>query len=208
MTDSTQPSDLIDADDAPLGTTALTLVKLPSEKTVAFNRTRLGEACRSADITEISLEVIDGQPVVTLLSQTTDATEEDVDDGVADEIGEPMVSGPRLCCAVCPASADNDASAEQFQTNIMKVHDLADGALVRLEFKSSTSYQFIKSGTDRIFAPVTSTWAIVVWELEDEQVGEVTDGDDADEQPREVAAEVMPPEDPEEKPGKGKRGKK
>jgi len=203
MTDSQDNAQFDDEGDLDvLGGMALTLIRSPDEKVVDFNRSRLAEACQEADVTAINLEVVDGQPVVTLLCQPQAATQEEVEAGLAEAEGDPMIGGPRLCCAVCPVHADNAATAEQSELMLKRLHDHGAGSILAVEIKTGTTYKFREVDGQRLYVPVTSSWALQVWELEDEVEDDEGEAD-GDDEPKAIEPEVLPPEPPT-KPKKGK----
>ncbi len=101
--------------------------QIPSEKISDFNK-RLQAACLQEDndgepvvITDATMHVVDGFPLVMLSAEMVEATEEDVENDApaageeALKLGELIPAGPGLIVQVTKLGADTDKAAEQTQ---------------------------------------------------------------------------------------------
>lgn len=92
---------------------AFTLIKDPEEPLSQFNKRIMREA-KEREVTDVQLYVVDGEPVVTLLSETDEATEEDVDEakdhGAELSLGDEIPAGDLLLFKVVKIGAvENNA---------------------------------------------------------------------------------------------------
>jgi hypothetical protein len=130
---------------------AFLLAKSPVETLKEFN-SRLQEYCEDEDVTRVHLGVTGGQPFVVLysdfdletypatekeikagLAQPGDripklATEEDVQAGISDEVGDPIINitGPRLSCGVILLDQSSHKEAAATEKRAAKLYDAAD----------------------------------------------------------------------------------
>ncbi len=72
-----------------------TLVQPPHEKMKDFNE-RLREVCEQSPITSFEAVVVDGQPVITLMSEVMEATEEDVEKAKEDDPEDDLKIGDMI----------------------------------------------------------------------------------------------------------------
>lgn len=103
------------------------ILRTVSEKPVDFNK-RLFAACQQEDqdgnaivITDASLTVVDGMPLVTLISETIEASEEDVeeaDDEEKLEVGDIIPNGPGLIVQVLRLEAETDDKCAAMQNRL------------------------------------------------------------------------------------------
>jgi len=92
-----------------------TLVKSSVETMKAFN-TRLRDACENSPVTSFHAVVVDGQPVITLMSELSEADAEDVAEYKADgqniKEGDLIPIDLPICVQVGGVSAIGDDAAE------------------------------------------------------------------------------------------------
>ncbi len=113
-----------------------TLVRPPHEGMKEFNE-RLREACQSAPITSFKAVVVDGQPVITLISEVEEATDEDVanykENGETLTKGELIPIDDTLLIQISGMSSAGDKAA-----GTEHAHDVlnrrADGECVDVEY--------------------------------------------------------------------------
>lgn len=109
---------------------AATVVKAPEESLKDFNK-RLFVTCGEFPITNVQLAVVDGQPVVTLFSESVEADEEDVQE--AEEAGEKIAVGDLIpaedpvVVQVCTLRAASIDDAQKSQRRMDMLYKRADG---------------------------------------------------------------------------------
>jgi hypothetical protein len=90
---------------------AQTYIKDPNESMIDFNK-RMKTACEEMDVTDFQLVVVDGEPMVTLLSGMVPATEEDIEElkeadpeAELPEVGDPIPEDDSLIVQCAKVSA-------------------------------------------------------------------------------------------------------
>ena len=127
-----------------------TLIRTPDEKASQFNA-RLKDACSSeADpITDFQLDVVDGLPVVTLISEMEEADEEDVEAakeaGDTLELGAEIPAGPALIVQVGRLMADTAKNATESAERIEKLLGSFGGDVLK---------QLVAKGTQQVITTV------------------------------------------------------
>lgn len=159
---------------------ATTLVKAPQEYMTSFNA-RLKAACAESPVTHAELSVIDGEPEVTLYSDATEADEDDVKQGLADNVGEVIPNGPTITCGVCRLRARTEEESNLTEVRLDKLFGKAEGLIdedrtITVTGPTVESFQFDKESP---VIPIQSYahYKIVVWELEEEEEEENQDDD-------------------------------
>ncbi len=126
---------------------ARTLCMSPPEKLSQFNK-RLREACDELAVTNFDLGVVDGLPVVTLLSEEVPATEEDVRKDAADraeaaqeegykpdpedkplEVGDWIPTVDPMIVQVTKLSCADATQAEKAEDRCDMIYDRARGGI-------------------------------------------------------------------------------
>ncbi len=127
-----------------------TLVKSSIEKMKEFNK-RLRSACESAPVTSFEVAVVDGLPVVTLISETHEADEEDVADakkfGDKIELGDVIPDDDTICVQVSGLSAVGDEAANT-ESVMDQLNDRAEGETLGVRFFSGQYVQWVKDEND------------------------------------------------------------
>jgi hypothetical protein len=111
------------------------LIRTPSEKAGAFNL-RLRQACSLDEdpITDFQLDVVDGLPAVTLVSELVEATEEDVENKEEDDdfkLGDMISAGDRLAVQVARLEATTDPLTQRTQNIVEKMFGRFNGDVVK-----------------------------------------------------------------------------
>lgn len=133
---------------------AMTIIKCPSEEIGAFNK-RLLANCQSQPVTEVSLHVVHGQPVVTLFSEMVEADEEDVEE--AKEAGETLTLGelipaePPLLAQICLLRGDTDEFSGKTQKFTERLFIRADGDVVKVLHGEGSIFGFIEGADKKPF---------------------------------------------------------
>lgn len=124
----------------------ISLVKAPEEQVSAFNQ-RLLSACGDFPITSVQLVVIDGQPMVTLFSESVEADEEDVEE--AKEAGEEISVGDLIptedpvVVQVTQVRADSLDAAKKAQDRMETLYKRANGGVTSVLHASGKGLQKI-----------------------------------------------------------------
>lgn len=176
----------------------LVLVCDPTKKLKAFN-TRMREECEETDWTSARLHVVDGQPVVVLSSEVEISTEDDVKDGIVDEVGEEIPAGPSILCAVSRMSADRGHNCERTEEICEKICDAAGDGMIeeQVSVVQGDTFKWVEHPTtgEQVYVPVKSTYVLFVWardEGDDESDDEVEEQEETlDGEGRVVEAEVV-----------------
>ncbi len=130
---------------------AVTVAKCPSEKIGDFNK-RLRETCEAQPVTDTSIVIIHGQPVVTLFSEMIEADEEDVaaakEDGEELALGELIPSEDPLVAQVCAMDCSTDASAGKTQVYADRLFERSKGAVSKTLHASGHIFGFVE-GPDK-----------------------------------------------------------
>lgn len=190
----------------------VTYIKDVNEKIKHFNNNRLREACQDMPVTDVQMDIIHGQPAVTLICESREATEEDVKQELAKNIGNPIVEEPMLECSVCPLSAAAPGDADESESFMEKIYELAAGDVVEVDIQRGSMKAWVelpeqvrdkmrkanpalkKEDVDvPIYTDIEVNWALVVWLA----------GDDEDDE-----SDVDPAEDDEKKPPQPKKATK
>ncbi len=153
---------------------AVTMVKLPSESPSAFNK-RLREACNMQAVTDASLSVVDGQPVVTLFSEMVAIEQKDIDEAqeAGDELpklGEMVPEEDPIIAQVSKLSCVNDEEAAKSQAFMEKLYDRAQGNVVNLLYAVGSIFGFLKGpdGKD-IYCEQAVNYALVSYVAEPDE---------------------------------------
>lgn len=159
---------------------AMTLSKLPGEKSGQFNK-RLLDACNDQPVTSAQLLVVDGEPVVTLFSETIEATDEHVKEGEADERGEMIPAGDPIIVQVTRASCETDKDAALTQQRMETLYNRADGAVVEILDAVGFRAGWVedKSGKSH-WVQIPVTYLLVSYIAGDEDEDEDAAGEQAD----------------------------
>lgn len=109
-----------------------TFVKSPQESLSTFNK-RLAEACQDDDnpITGFDLLVVSAQPVVTLSSEMTEVTEDDVAEDDTLTLGELVPESDPMIVQVCLVEAGSDEQAKSTEVRLDKVYKRYQGDVIR-----------------------------------------------------------------------------
>ncbi len=130
---------------------ALTIPKCPSEKVGDFNK-RLKETCTMQPVTDASIVIVHGQPVITLFSEMVEADQEDVDaaaeDGEELKLGELIPSEDPLIVQVCSLDCSSDESAGKTQQYAERLFQRADGAVSKTLHATGRIFGFVEA-TDK-----------------------------------------------------------
>lgn len=177
---------------------ATTLIREPGEALKAFNK-RIHAVCNTTYVTDINLAIIDGMPAVTLMTDVDEATEEDVENGDAEEVGDPL-SGPPICGALAIVRAETADAAQKAEEALDKLYNLADGAVTAVEFVTADHYKWIenpnKPKADPFYAPAKVTYVLCTWDLASDDDDDKKDdtpegvGEEDEVEAKEVEAEV------------------
>ena len=156
---------------------AMSLAKLPSEKLSAFNK-RLKQACDDQPVTGAQILVIDGQPVGTIFSEIVEAEQEDVDEGVAEKVGEEIPAKPPVIVQVARARCDTDEGAVKTQEHLETLFSRANGEVVEILHGQGSVSGWVE-GPDKKQAYVsTPVTFLLVSYIQDED--DAADGDDGE----------------------------
>lgn len=127
---------------------AMTLAKVPSEKISLFNK-RLIEACNIQPVTDVSLIVVHGQPVVTLFSEMVEADQEDVDEAKEDdeeiELGELIPSEAPLIVQVCMLDCSSDEATGLTQQHTERLYQRAKGGVTKTLHATGSIFGFVEA---------------------------------------------------------------
>lgn len=160
---------------------ATTLICAPDESLKKFNK-RIAAACgqEGAFVTSVNLDIVDGQPMVTLFSDIAEATEEDVAAGEAEKVGDPIFQAGPLVCAVSKVSAVSKDQAEKSEVHLEKIYDLAEEGLEDVSHESATYWQWVESpsGGEPHYLPVRVSYVLVSWGIPYEDTDEETDDEE------------------------------
>ncbi len=152
----------------------MTLLKAPTENISAFNK-RLKDACGIKPVTEVSLFVIDGEPLVTLFSELVEANEEDVaeakEGGETLELGELIPEEAPMIAQVTRVECLNDDLALKSQQRTERLFERADGGVQKLLCASGTVPIWVTS-------PEKKTEHLVQQNVHYVLVAYLADGDD------------------------------
>lgn len=160
---------------------AFTCIKSPEEKIKVFNN-RVLNICKTNPITSVKMAIARGLPVVTLLSDVSVADEDDIEDGLADSIGQAFTEGT-LSCAISEIDISIDDKGSVFsdraEAHLGKIYDAAGDNVVDMIIENGG----LKKKDDQV---TEVAYALVVWEngldfdLSEYDI-KVDDDDDADE---------------------------
>jgi len=147
------------------------LIKDKDEKAKAFNK-RLYEQCVELLPCGADLSVVSGIPVVTLQIECEEADAEDVKAGDAEKIGDPILAGAAVCCAVCLVDADNAASAEKTLDRFDKLFDIAGAGVEDLIIKSGLKGSWVETPNAgaAVWVLKEVSYALLVWETDPEEI--------------------------------------
>lgn len=109
-----------------------TFVKSTTEPLSGFNE-RLAKMCQTEDnpITNFELAVVAGQPVVTLISELAEATQEDVDEDDTITLGELLPASEPMIVQVCQVEAAAPEQAKASEARLEKVYRRFQGDVIR-----------------------------------------------------------------------------
>ena len=149
---------------------AFTLVKNPSETLGAFNK-RLRKACGPdmPAVTEMSVCVVDGQPVVTLFSEMIEIEQADIDEAKeAGEdplpvLGEVVPEEEPIIVQVSKLNCTTDEEAMASQKFLDVLYQRADGNVTKQLQASGPIFGFLK-GPDKatdVYCQQVVTYAFV-----------------------------------------------
>lgn len=159
-------------------TEAVFVIRNRGESIPAFNE-RLSEACWSLPASAASLSVVDGTPIVTLQGGVEQATEEDVWDGIADAVGDP-IHGPVIDCIVSGISFADPKKAAKAEDRLKTLIDMAQGPIEDVVIVTGEHYDWVTGPNgESVYLPVKKTYAMVTWVDDGDGDGE-DDGDDGD----------------------------
>jgi len=152
---------------------AAVLVKSPKENIKAFNK-RIAQVCQGQTVTAIDLAIAHGQPTVALVSEFDAASEQDVEEGVAAQVGDLVSEGAPLCGAVIMVRADTLKSAESTESYFERIFGVAEGSVDDITFLESEHYSWQSPPDDatsspRVYAPERVVWALVTWAIGGEE---------------------------------------
>ena len=177
---------------------AHTIVREPTERLKDFNN-RLAELCQAEPWTSARLDVVDGQPVVTLMFEADEATEEDVENEEAEKAGDPILTGPAVSAAVIRLRADDHRSWEKTENILEKIYEVAgDGVIADMtRVVTAEQYAWIKhpATEESVYVPLKVTYMIVVWERIEDEDEESEDEESEDEESEDARDEVTIDED-------------
>lgn len=170
---------------------ATILVKSPTEGMKAFNK-RLIAACVEAPVTHAKAKVVDGQPMVKLFSDISIATPEDVEDGLAEKVGEEFLEAGPIMCAVCRVKARTEGDSNKSEERLDSIFEIAGGLIdkdVSLSIEG-VGIEMFQPDDDETAAPIPLQvqvhYELVVWDRDDEddegEEGSDDEPSDVDEQ--------------------------
>jgi hypothetical protein len=165
---------------------AMTCAKSPDETMKQFNL-RLREACSNKNnpVTNVSIIVTHGEPVVTLFSEVHEVTEEDVKEA-ADEGEDPLTLGELipdnepLIAQVVKVSCASPEEAIKTQRRLETLYERADGGVIELLHATGSRFGFVplpgakdpKDPREQVYVEEPVTYVLISYEV----------GDDDDEQ--------------------------
>jgi hypothetical protein len=171
---------------------AVTLCKNPAEDMRSFNG-RLRQECSSRPVTNFDLMVVDGQPVVALLCEEVEATEEDAQDALSEDpdsdlkVGDWIPAADPLVVQVSRVSCISEEQADKTEQRLDQIYDRAGGNVIRHIPASGQTYSWIpdvgtipidpttgapKEGalpTKYLYAPVSASFIAVAFLAAEEE---------------------------------------
>lgn len=146
------------------------LIKDPDERESKFNA-RLKEACTDPDypVTDATLGLVDGQPMVCLESEVKISDVEDVKEGLAEEEGLFLVDADeQICVKVCKLFATEVDESMKSENRLNKAMEEAGEYALELEVKSNEYFSWVTDPNSKqeVYLPGKATWAMVIFSLE------------------------------------------
>lgn len=188
----------------------ITLIKGPEETIKAFNQ-RLEDVYLSDPITDVEAALVNGMPVLTLLTGTTygDGDPEDDDDD-NDEGGTDGIhtDGPPIGCCLIELRAETAEDAARSEKWSAKVMSRAAGSVVDVKYLTGQRYGWTKPPAEAtsasspdpkeekeraqpwVYVAQSITYLLVIWEIDGEDADETGDGEPDGRSPK-----VLPPEE-------------
>lgn len=150
---------------------AMTLPKVPSESISDYNK-RLAFACNEQPVTDVSIIVVHGQPVVTIFCEMVEADQEDVDeakeDGEEIALGTLIPSEPPLVVQVCAIDCSTVEAAVLSQKYMDRLYQRAAGGVTKTLNATGSIFGFVDTPDKKsIYCEQLVTYLLVAYFAEE-----------------------------------------
>jgi hypothetical protein len=165
------------------------LIRDPSEDMKTFN-SRLQAACLATPVTGVKLYVIHGQPAVFLFSEIMEAEEEDIEEGLAEAVGDTFTEQGPFMVKVMELGAKSKKQRDHTEAHFQVILDGAEGQISGVEIAHGETRDWVRTqdGLSQEYLSVIKTYGAILWEIDAAEVGEAEgeeededEGDDGDE---------------------------
>ena len=159
---------------------AVTIVREPTEKLKSFNE-RIRALCQDTAWTSARLDIVDGQPVVTLMAEEIEATDEHVSVGLAEEAGAVILEGPAIEAAVLLMRCTDARSHAKTEEILERIYEVAGDAVIEEMTGVVQGERYIwgkhPDSGEPVYIPEKVSYMLIVWEQLGDEEGDDEEGD-------------------------------